>query len=76
MKIKIKRPKRVDIHMVGSLIQQNFGENIKGHGFGVWKVDTGEYFFEDLTNDSPFLKFRITDITDIEDGKEVLLNLG
>ena len=62
--------------MVGSLIQQNFGETVKHHGYGVYDVNTDEYVFHDLKNEQPFLHFKINDIKDIEDEKEELVNLG
>ncbi len=62
--------------MIGSLIQQNFGETVKHHGYGVYDVIKDEYDFIDLENEQPFLHFEITDIKDIENGKEVHLNLG
>lgn len=62
--------------MIGSLIQQNFGETIKHHGYGLYDVDNNDYKFIDLENEQPYLHFSITDIKDIEDGKEELLNLG
>jgi DNA repair exonuclease SbcCD nuclease subunit len=62
--------------MIGSLIQQNFGETVKHHGYGIYDVETNEYTFHDLENEQPFLHFNITDIKDIEDGKEELVNLG
>lgn len=62
--------------MVGSLIQQNFGETIKHHGFGVYDVETDEYDFVDIENPQPFLEFKINDITDIEHERETLVNLG
>jgi DNA repair exonuclease SbcCD nuclease subunit len=62
--------------MIGSLIQQNFGETVNHHGYGIYDVDTDEYTFHDLQNEQPFLHFNITDIKDIEDGKEELVNAG
>lgn len=62
--------------MIGSLIQQNFGETVKHHGYGIYDVPTDTYTFHDLENEQPFLHFSISDITDIEDGKEDHLNLG
>jgi DNA repair exonuclease SbcCD nuclease subunit len=62
--------------MVGSLIQQNFGETIKHHGYGIYDVEKDEYKFYDLPNDQPFMHFSISDIKDIEDEKEELLNIG
>ena len=61
-------------YMVGSTIQQNFGESVSKHGYGVYDVSKDEYKFFDLENQSPFLQFKITDIEDIEYGREVLLN--
>lgn len=62
--------------MIGSLIQQNFGETVEHHGYGIYDVKTNDYTFHDLPNDQPFLHFSINDITDIENEKEVLLNRG
>jgi len=62
--------------MVGSLIQQNFGETVKHHGYGIYDIEKDEYTFHDLDNEQPFLHFSINDIKDIEDGKETHVNLG
>jgi DNA repair exonuclease SbcCD nuclease subunit len=62
--------------MVGSLIQQNFGETVKHHGYGIYNVETDEYTFHDLPNEQPFLHFSIKDIKDIENESEEHLNLG
>jgi DNA repair exonuclease SbcCD nuclease subunit len=62
--------------MVGSLIQQNFGETIKRHGYGIYDVNDDEYVFIDLPNEQPFMHFSISDIKDIENENEELLNLG
>ena len=62
--------------MVGSLIQQNFGETVKHHGYGIYDVETNEYTFRDLDNEQPFLHFRINDIKDIENETEEHVNLG
>jgi DNA repair exonuclease SbcCD nuclease subunit len=62
--------------MVGSLIQQNFGETVKHHGYGIYDVTTDEYTFHDLPNEQPFLHFRINDIKDIENETEEHVNLG
>lgn len=62
--------------MIGSLIQQNFGETVKHHGYGIYDVETDDYTFHDIENKQPYLHFKMTDISDIENEKEVLLNLG
>ena len=62
--------------MIGSLIQQNFGETVKHHGYGIYDVETDNYTFHDMENEQPFLHFKINDINDIENEKEELVNLG
>ena len=62
--------------MVGSLIQQNFGETVNHHGYGIYNVITNEYTFHNLPNEQPFLHFRINDIKDIENETEEHVNLG
>jgi len=62
--------------MVGSLIQQNFGETVKHHGYGIYDMESNEYNFIDIESDQPFLHFKISDIKDIEDEKEQLVNPG
>jgi len=61
-------------YMVGSTIQQNFGEKVRNHGFGIYNVEKDEYEFVDLVNPRPFLTFKITDIEDLEHGTEKLTN--
>jgi hypothetical protein len=74
MTIKIK--KRVPIIMVGSMIQQDFSETVSEHGYNLVELsDTGiTYNFTDLENPIKYLNFKITDIEDIEEDKEQLLN--
>ena len=61
-------------YMVGSTIQQNFGEKIDKNGYGVYDVETDQYDFVDLPNPKPFLKFQIKSIDDLVNGTEKLLN--
>ena len=61
-------------YMVGSTIQQNFGETIRKHGFGIYDVINDKYEFVDLNNPKPFLAFSIKNFEDILDGKEKLTN--
>jgi len=61
-------------YMVGSAIQQNFGETIRNHGYGVYDVTTNNYEFIDLPNPKPFLSFKMTSIDDLVNGTEKLLN--
>ena len=61
--------------MIGSLIQQNFGETVNFHGYGIYDVESEEYTTHDIDNEQPFLNFSITDISDIENNAEILLNI-
>ena len=61
-------------YMVGSTIQQNFGETIKKHGYGIYDVIEDSYKFVDLENPKPFLSFKIKSFDDITDGTEKLAN--
>jgi metallophosphoesterase superfamily enzyme len=55
-------------------LQQNFGENVNHHGYGLYDFETKEYTTHDIENEQPFLHFSISDISDIENEKEILLN--
>lgn len=60
----------------GSLVQQNFGEGIHGHGYVVWDIENCDYELVELDNaDYGFYKFTIEKETDIEEDKEILINL-
>ena len=61
-------------YMIGSLIQQNFGENVTEHGYGVYDVESNIYEFFDVENTSPYLNFIIKDIKDITEENETLIN--
>ena len=69
-----KIPGNKKAYMVGSTIIQNFGESIKNHGYGVYNTKTEKYRFFNLDNSQPYLNFRIRDIEDIENDKEILIN--
>lgn len=71
---KIKIKKQIPIIQVGSTIQQNYGETITKHGFGIYNVETDDYSFVDLDNPKPFLSFKINSFEDIIDGTEKLAN--
>jgi len=61
-------------YMVGSTIQQNYGESITKHGFGIYDVENNKYEIVDLDNSKPFLSFKIKSFDDIEKGSEILKN--
>ena len=60
--------------MIGSCIQNNMGENIRNHGYGVYDIETDDYQFVDLPNPKPFLKFYINSIDNLVEGTEKLIN--
>lgn len=60
----------------GSLIQQDHGENISGHGFIVVDVETCEYESIDLPNEEyGFYTFTINSVDDIDNDLEEIINL-
>lgn len=61
-------------YMIGSTVQQNFGETIRNHGYGVYTVSENKYQFVDIQNPKPYLSFKIESIEDLENGTEKLLN--
>jgi DNA repair exonuclease SbcCD nuclease subunit len=67
-------PGRKKAYMIGSTIQQNYGETINKHGYGIYDVQNDEYKFVDLFNPKPFLSFKINSIEDLVDGTERLVN--
>jgi DNA repair exonuclease SbcCD ATPase subunit/DNA repair exonuclease SbcCD nuclease subunit len=59
------------VHYPGSMIQQNHGESIDGHGFSLWDLFTKTYIHTNLPNDYGFFTVEInkgkldTDLTNI-----------
>lgn len=62
-------------YMVGSAIQQNYGETLSKHGFGIYDVENDKYEFVDIFNPKPFLSFKIKSFDDIVNGTEKLANI-
>lgn len=71
---RIKIKKKTRIVQIGSTIQQNYGEKITKHGYGIYTVSEDKYEFFDLKNEKPFLSFFIDSIDCIENGTEKLVN--
>jgi len=69
-------PNKKKGYMIGSYIQQEYGETINHHGYGIYDVDDDEYMFVDIKSEQPFMHFEINDIKDIENEAETLVNLG
>jgi DNA repair exonuclease SbcCD nuclease subunit len=61
----------------GSLIQQDFTETVSNHGYNIITVNednTFTYELYEIENPVKYLNFKISDIMDIEESKEVLTN--
>ncbi len=66
----------VKIVYCGSLIQQDMGENLFGHGGVIWDIETKEWDSFDLDiGEYGFFKFSIDSIDDIENDNEKLINI-
>ncbi len=67
------------IHYVGSMVQQNHGEGLYGHGYSMWDLSTRTYEFHELPNDTGYFTVEIhkgectTDLTELP--KKVHLRL-
>jgi len=67
------------IHYVGSMIQQNHGEGLRGHGYSMWDLKTRTYQFHELKNDFGYFTVNVnkgqltTDLKDLP--KKVRLRL-
>lgn len=62
-------------YMIGSTIQNNIGESVNKHGYGVYDIPNKDYVYVDLFNPKPFLKFSINSFTDLEHGTEKIQNI-
>jgi DNA repair exonuclease SbcCD nuclease subunit len=64
----------IPVVFCGSLIQQNFGESIKNHGFLSWDMETLRYTEHNIETDYGFYQFKMSSIDDIDNGTEKLTN--
>lgn len=59
------------VHYVGSLVQQNHGESLKGHGYSIWELKTRTYEFHEIKNEVGYFTVDIhkgqiaTDLTEL-----------
>lgn len=60
----------------GSLIQQDFGENMSCHGFLLWDVEQQTYEEINIPNDEyGYYTFNINNLDDLNEDKEEIINL-
>lgn len=70
--------KKNDVKIVycGSLIQQDMGENLSGHGGVIWDVENKTWESFDLDRgEYGYFKFIIDDVEDIDNDVEKIINL-
>lgn len=65
----------VPIVYAGSAFQHNAGENVSGHGFVVWNIETLKYKLHEVYNPYSIYRFEVNDYADIDNDAEILLNL-
>lgn len=65
---------KTNIAYPSSLVQQDFGESISGHGYLVWDVESGDYTEHDITTNYGFYQFSIKSLDDLDNNKEILIN--
>ena len=58
----------------GSLIQQDFGENIHEHGFAVWDLENNTMKYENIPSDYQLVSIKIEHENDILENKEEIIN--
>ena len=63
-----------NITYCGSLIQQDFGERVSGHGYLVWDVEHLDYTEHDIKTDYGYYVFKINSLEDIDNEREYLTN--
>lgn len=64
----------IPIVYCGSLLQQNSGENIEGHGYIELNVDDLSYEQHDVTNNYKIYHFKINSYDDVNNDAERLIN--
>jgi hypothetical protein len=72
MRIKIK--KTIPIMMSSSLLQQNFGERVTGHGFLLWDVEKLSFIEYNVENPYLFYNMKISSLDDISNNTEIITN--
>ncbi|MBP5457043.1 MAG: metallophosphoesterase family protein [Paludibacteraceae bacterium] len=69
------RKNGVPIVYAGSPFQQNAGENISGHGFVVWDMETMKHKIVEINNPYKIYRFDIESYDDVKENTEKLINL-
>lgn len=66
----------VEVVYPGSLIQQDYGENVSQHGYCLWYLEEGSisHEFVDLESDYGMYKFTIKGEGDVDSDMEIIIN--
>lgn len=64
----------VPIVYAGSLFQQDSGENVSGHGFVAWDLETMSHTLHEIPNDYRIFHYQISSYEDIKNDNERLIN--
>jgi len=73
----MKTKSGINVIYPGSMIQQNYGETVSQHGYGVLNITDKnglDYKSYDIDNPVKYLTFKINDFSDIEEGTEMFTN--
>lgn len=65
----------VPIVYSGSVFQHDAGENVTGHGYVVWDLETMSYELKEVYSEHRIFKFKIDDYTAFSEDVETLINL-
>ena len=72
---QVMHHRKTPIVQCGSMLQQDYGETVKGHGYVLWDIETRTHQQIDLSSDYGFYSFKISSIEDIEPETEKLTNV-
>lgn len=64
----------VPIVYSGSLFQQDMGENVTGHGYELWDLETMKHKHIEVTNNYKIYKIEVTSYEDVQNDNETLIN--
>lgn len=67
---------KIEAYYCGSLYQQNLGETVNKHGFGVYDILTKKYQFIELQNSYGYYILNIKNVDDIKNNLETIKNLN
>ena len=66
--------KNIKLKFPGSLVQQGFGENISGHGYTIWDVETLDDEHVEINSDASFFQYQVTNLDQLDDKSYKLIN--